>query len=136
KSDSAGYARFDAGLVKGEGGLAPAFLTAAASGDFGFLVLAQPGYDLSDRGVEGRAAPGPLDALVYTERGVYRPGETVHVTTLLRNADGLAVENIPLTFVFERPDGAEDRREVVQDLGAGGRTFSLPLVSEASTGTW
>ncbi len=136
KSDSAGYARFDAGLVKGEGGLAPAFLTAALAGDFGFLVLTQPGYDLSDRGVEGRAAPGPLDALTYTERGVYRPGESVHVTTLLRDADGRAVENLPLTLVFERPDGVEDRREVVQDLGAGGRTFTLPLVTDAATGTW
>ncbi len=136
KTDASGYARFDAGLVKGTGGLAPAFITAAAAGDFGFLVLTQPGFDLSDRGVEGRAAPGPLDALVYTERGVYRPGETVHVTTLLRDADGAAVENLPLTFVFERPDGVEDRRDVVQDLGAGGRTYSLPLVTDASTGTW
>src|SRR5690606_39748064 len=42
----------------------------------------------------------------------------------------------PLTFVFERPDGVEDRRDVVQDLGAGGRTYTLPLVTDAATGTW
>lgn len=136
KTDANGYARFEKGLTKGEGGLAPAVLTASAAGDYGFLALTAAGFDLSDRGVEGRAAPGPLDALVYTERGVYRPGESVHVTTLLRNADGIAVENLPLTLVFERPDGAEERREVVEDEGAGGRAFSLPLVSDATTGTW
>ena len=136
KTDAGGYARFEAGLTRGEGGLAPALLTAAAGGDYGFLVLTAAGFDLSDRGVDGRAAPGPLDALVYTERGVYRPGETVHVTTLLRDQDGRGVENLPLTFVFERPDGAEDRRAAVEDAGAGGRTFDLPLVSDATTGTW
>lgn len=136
KTDANGYVRFEKGLTKGEGGLAPAVLTASLAGDYGFLALTAAGFDLSDRGVEGRTAPGPLDALVYTERGVYRPGETVHVTTLLRNADGLAVENLPLTLVFERPDGAEERREVTEDEGAGGRAFSLPLVSDATTGTW
>ncbi|BCJ90244.1 alpha-2-macroglobulin [Terrihabitans soli] len=136
KSDANGYVRFEKGLTKGEGGLSPAVLTASLAGDYGFLALTAAGFDLSDRGVEGRAAPGPLDALVYTERGVYRPGEQVHVTTLLRNADGLAVENLPLTLVFERPDGAEERREVLEDEGAGGRAFSLPLVSDATTGTW
>jgi uncharacterized protein YfaS (alpha-2-macroglobulin family) len=136
RTDDNGFVRFESGLTKGEGGLAPAVLTASAADDYGFLVLTQPGFDLSDRGVEGRDAPGPLDALVYTERGVYRPGETVHVTTLLRNADGAAVENLPLTLVFERPDGAEERRDLVQDMGAGGRTFDLPLVSDSTTGTW
>jgi uncharacterized protein YfaS (alpha-2-macroglobulin family) len=136
KTDANGHVRFEGGLTKGEGGLAPAVLTAALSGDYGFLALTAAGFDLSDRGVEGRAAPGPLDALVYTERGVYRPGENVHVTTLLRNADGLGVENLKLTLVFERPDGAEERREVLEDEGAGGRVFSLPLVSDATTGTW
>ena len=85
---------------------------------------------------KGRAAPGPLDALVYTERGVYRPGETVHVTTLLRDADGVAVSGLPLTLVVERPDGAEDRREVVADQGAGGRVLDVPLLDAAGTGTW
>ena len=136
KTDANGYVRFEKGLTRGEGGLAPAVLTAAMAGDYGFLVLTAAGFDLSDRGVEGRDAPGPLDGLVYTERGVYRPGETVHVTTLLRNADGMAVEKLPLTLVFERPDGAEERRELVEDAGAGGRTFDLPLVANATTGTW
>ncbi len=136
KSDKAGYVRFDAGLAKGEGGLAPAFITASSKGDYGFLLVNQPGYDLSDRGVDGRQPPGPLDALVYTERGVYRPGETVHLTTLLRDQDGIGVTSMPLIFILKRPDGAEDRRVVVADQGAGGRTLDLPILDTATTGTW
>ena len=56
--------------------------------------------------------PQGLDAFVFTERGVYRTGETVYVTTLLRDAGGVAVPNVDLTMVVERPDGVEYRRTV------------------------
>ena len=49
----------------------------ATSGDYAFLSLKSAAFDLSDRGVGGRPAPVGLDAFVYTERGVYRSGETV-----------------------------------------------------------
>ena len=45
-------------------------------GDFNFLEVGRAAFDLSDRGVSGRAQPGPVDAYLYTDRGIYRPGET------------------------------------------------------------
>ena len=36
--------------------------------------------------------PGPLDAFLYGDRGVYRPGETVHLNALLRDRE-VKVEN-------------------------------------------
>ena len=59
-------------------------------GDYAFLSLKGPAFDLTDRGVSGRPVPAGLDAFVYTERGVYRSGETVHITALLRDAQGAA----------------------------------------------
>ena len=81
---------FEAGLTRGEGGQAPAAIVAADKADYAFLSLKSPAFDLSDRGVGGRQVPAGLDAFVYTERGVYRSGETVHVTSLLRDARGIA----------------------------------------------
>ncbi|MEI9805129.1 MAG: hypothetical protein WDN48_12560 [Pseudolabrys sp.] len=43
--------------------------------------MKSPAFDRSDRGVTGRQVPSGLDAFVYTERGVYRTGESVQVTT-------------------------------------------------------
>lgn len=37
--------------------------------------------------------------------GVYRPGETVYLTALLRDGTGNAATGAPLTLVVERPDG-------------------------------
>jgi alpha-2-macroglobulin len=137
RSTDTGHVHFEANLVRGEGALAPAMLIASDSkGDYAFLNLKAPAFDLADRGVSGRPAPAGLDAFVYAERGVYRSGETVQLTALLRDAQGLAALNVPLTLVVERPDGVEYRRSVVPDQGLGGRALAVPLVSSAPTGTW
>ncbi|MGE3529666.1 MAG: alpha-2-macroglobulin, partial [Methyloceanibacter sp.] len=137
KTDAEGAVAFAPGLARGEGGLAPALIVASADGgDYAFLSLKQPSFDLTDRGVAGRDAPQGLDAFVFTERGVYRTGETVYVTALLRDAAGIAVPGVDLTMVVERPDGVEYRRTVVPDQGIGGRFLAVPIIASAPTGTY
>jgi uncharacterized protein YfaS (alpha-2-macroglobulin family) len=137
RTDAAGHALFEPGLARGEGGLAPALLVASdPRGDYGFLNLQAPAFDFSDRGVAGRAVPVGLDAYVFTERGVYRTGETVHVTALVRDPLGAAALSVPITVVIERPDGVEYRRAVVADQGIGGHNLDVAIAPTASTGTW
>jgi alpha-2-macroglobulin len=137
RTDASGQALFEPGLASGEGGAAPILLSAVdATGDYAFLSLKAPGFDLTDRGVGGRPAPNGLDAFVYAERGVYRSGETAYLTALLRDARGVAAAGVPLTFVVERPDGVEFRRTMVPDQGIGGHALSLALPASAPTGTW
>ena len=136
-TDADGHAHFEAGLTRGKGGVAPALVTARAGGvDYAFLNVTKPGFDLSDRGVEGRAAPGPIDVFMYTERGIYRPGATVHLSALVRDRKAQATSDIPLTLVLERPDGVESRRTLSQDQGLGGHTVDFDLLSTAMRGTW
>ncbi len=135
-TDANGHAHFEAGLTRGEGGQSPAAVIASSKADYAFLSLKSPGFDLSDRGVAGRPTPTGLDAFVYTERGVYRTGESVNITALLRDARGVAAPNAPLTLVVERPDGVDYKRVVVPDQGLGGRSLTVPIVASASTGTW
>ncbi|HEY4143365.1 MAG TPA: alpha-2-macroglobulin [Pseudolabrys sp.] len=135
-TDKNGVAHFEAGLARGEGGLSPAAVVVTDKADYAFLSLKSTAFDLSDRGVGGRQIPDGLDAFVYTERGVYRSGESVAVTALLRDTRGVAAPSAPLTMVVVRPDGVEYRRVVIADQGLGGRSLVLPLVQSASTGTW
>ncbi|KKX27662.1 alpha-2-macroglobulin family protein [Rhizobium sp. LC145] len=135
-TDAAGRATFTAGLTRGTSGMAPAMLTARnGDEDYVFLDMTRAGFDLSDRGVTGRPAPGAIDLLAWTERGIYRPGETVHASALARDVDAAAIENLPLTFVFLRPDGVEDRR-MVSTGALGGYALDLPLQRTAMRGTW
>ena len=135
KTDARGYVRFDAGLMRGTGGLAPALLVAEGNKDYAFLDLATAAFDLTDRGVKGREQPGPLDGYVYADRGVYRPGEPVYLVALLRDRAG-AASDTPATLILTRPDGVEHRRFALNEPQLGGRAATLALPPTAMTGTW
>lgn len=133
-----GRADFDAGLFRGTGGDEPVVVMAyGKGGDFSFLDLRRPAFDLTDRGVGGRATPGPVDAYVYTERGVYRPGETVHSVAMLRDRVGAAI-TAPLTLIATRPDGLEVARTTLRgdQLAAGSARWSVPLRNTSPHGRW
>lgn len=137
RTDAEGRASFDPGLVRGTAGNVPAMITAAnGADDYVFLDLTRAGFDLSDRGVTGRAAPGAIDVMAWTERGIYRPGETVHASALARDIAANAVDSLPLTFVFNRPDGVEMRRIVTDGGKLGGHTVDLEVQDNAMRGTW
>jgi len=137
KTDKAGQARFAPGLLRGEGGNAPQLLMAESSnGDFAFLNLNGSLIDLSDRGVGGRSSAGALDAYITTERGIYRPGETVHTTLLLRDRALMAASKVPLTIKITRPDGAEFETRQITETAAGGYTFDFATETSSMSGTW
>ena len=136
-ADGQGHAHFAAGLLRGEGPMAPAMLLAfGKDGDFTFLDLDRDGFDLSDRGVAGRAPSGAVDAFSWLDRGIYRPGETVHAAAMLRNGRARALTGLPLTAVFTRPDGKEQKVLVLKDKGAGGYQADYVLPALAMRGTW
>lgn len=137
RADSEGIVTFGAGLTRGEGGNRPAAILAyGPEGDFTFLELTGPAFDLSDRGVSGRQEPGPLDAYLYTERGVYRPGEAVHLTALLRDDRAAGEPGLPLSLRLIRPDGMEADDALLSDQGAGGYAHDILLPPNARTGIW
>ncbi|RMF40146.1 MAG: alpha-2-macroglobulin family protein, partial [Alphaproteobacteria bacterium] len=137
-TDDDGHALFPPGLLRGKGGMAPALVTAETEGgeDFVYLDLTDAAFDLSDRGVAGRESPPPVDLFVTTDRGVYRPGETLNATILARDAQARAVEGLTLTAILTRPDGVEHARIVLPDQGAGGHVLSEALPGSAMRGTW
>ena len=136
-TDAEGKAVFVAGLTRGASGLAPAAITASkGADDFVFLDMSRAGFDLSDRGVTGRPAAGALDLYAWTERGIYRAGETVHANVIVRDSAARAVDNLPLMYVFTRPDGVEDRRMASDGAALGGHSVDLALQTNAQRGAW
>ena len=133
-TDARGYARFEPGLAAGRDAMAPALVTARMGEDMAFLPLTGPAFDLSDRGVEGREPAGPVDVFLATDRGAYRPGETIHLTALARDGKVRAVD-APLVTILRRPDGVEHARRVTQGM-AGGHVASFDLGPSAPRGTW
>lgn len=136
-TDDMGYAVFDAGLTRGLGAAAPAMIVVRkGADDLAFLSLKDPEFDLADRGVSGREAAQAVDLFLTTDRGAYRAGETVYATALARDAGANAAEGLPLTAILKRPDGIEYARALVNDAGAGGHVFDLPIAANAPRGIW
>lgn len=136
-SDAGGIAKFPGGLLRGRGGDEPFVLTAHdPENDFNFLEVGRPAFDLSDRGVSGRPQPGPVDAFLYTDRGIYRPGETVELIALVRDDKADATSGLPVGLRLLRPDGIEvEKRQLTEDrLGAYRQSFALPR--DARIGAW
>jgi len=131
-----GVARFPAGLLHGDGPLAPAVLHAfGAGGDSAALDLNAAAFDLSDRGVSGAPHPGPLDGFVWLDRGIYRPGETVQVMALLR-ADSGQPADIPARVTVRRPNG-QVFLQATPPRGADASVYlPVALSRAAAVGTW
>ncbi len=136
-TDEQGMVRFAPGLLKGKDGQAAVHLMAMDSKHgFTFLQLEQTPFDLSDRGVSGRTAPGPLDAYLYTERGIYRPGETVHLTAIVRDRIARSAAYPPMTLRISGPDGKVLIERLLQPDPVGGYTDTVNLANSARSGNW
>ncbi len=136
-SDAEGIARIPGGLLRGRGGDEPFVLTAhGPDNDFNFLEIGHPAFDLSDRGVSGRPQPGPVDAFLYTDRGIYRPGETVELVALVRDDKAEATTGLPVSLRLMRPDGIEVEKRQLTNGQLGGYRQSFALPRDARIGSW
>ncbi len=110
-------------------------LTAQLNNHLSFLFLDDPALDLSEFNISGLRAQA-VEIFMYGPRNIYRPGETVYVSALLRNEDGRTLIAPPLHAKLKRPDGREIQTWVWQSqtLGYYAKTFDLP--KDAQTGQW
>ncbi|MBR9835262.1 MAG: alpha-2-macroglobulin family protein, partial [Alphaproteobacteria bacterium] len=132
-----GRASFNVELLAGTGSLRPKLILASGlKGDTAVLDLTRAPVDTSEMDTGGRVTPGEVDAYLYTERGIYRPGETVHLTAMLRDRAGRALDDRAGTLITYRPNGMEASRErfLIEQAGTIYRPLALP--KDAARGMW
>ena len=150
-SDGAGHVRFTRALLAGEQGAQPVRVMAyGPQGDFTVLDLERAPVDLSKQDVDGRAPPGAepqtgkaaidpagaVDGFVYPDRGIYRPGETAHLTALLRDRQARAVKDRRGALVVRRPSGLEFARYRFTSSPVGAVSANVALPPAAPRGIW
>ena len=77
-----------------------------------------------------------IDAFIYTDRGVYRPGDTLHVSAVIRMERKPPPEKQPVLLKIRNP-----RRQVMKDLKTesgplGHVYFQIPTSLRDPTGNW
>ena len=114
-----------------------------------FLVVAQDGEDLTyinleqttvsqGEGLGGKnyLQPDQVEAAVFSERGVYRPGETVFVQALLRDNQMRAPKPFPAILRVRRPDGRVYRDLPVEPDAFGAVSAEVKLPEFLPTGRY
>lgn len=86
---------------------APWAIVAESATDLAYLLVDQRNWVLDDVDQSGRAAPATYDVMLYTERGAYRPGDTLHLTGIIRDVRGEIPPAFPLSVTVTRPDGRQ-----------------------------
>lgn len=150
-SDGSGRAHFARALLAGEAGAAPARVMAyGPRGDFTVMDLDRAPIDLSKQDVSGRQLPGAgprigkaaldpsaaVDGFLYADRGIYRPGETVHLVALLRDRLARSVKDRRGFLVIRRPSGLEFNRLHFAASPSGAVTEDAVLPAAAPRGVW
>lgn len=118
----------------------PAFALLARKGaDQTFLRFGDLRLDISESFVQGEAygAEKPYRLAVWSDRGAYRPGDTVHLAGLLRGQDGVAPKaSVPVRLIVRDPHGNPVRRASLESNPAGFVTRDLAIDDFAVTGRY
>lgn len=77
-----------------------------------------------------------VNMFLYADRGVHRPGDTIHLAGIVRQERKAPVENQPIILEFKNPRG-QKIKEVKVSSGKNGHIY-YPFVTEMSdpTGDW
>ncbi|MEM9232717.1 MAG: alpha-2-macroglobulin, partial [Pseudomonadota bacterium] len=137
-TDGNGRTAFSSALMNGRQGNTPRLVMAyGEEGDFALLDLSRASVDLSNEPVGGRSLPDTADAFLYLDRGIYRPGETVQASLLLRDTAGRALTDRSGALVLYQPNGIEYARTRFEELAnAGGLSQPFSLPDAAARGSW
>lgn len=77
-----------------------------------------------------------LKAFIYGDRGVWRPGDTLHVTMIVEDRDNPVPDSHPVTMELYTPQGQFHSRLTDTDGMNGFHVFHIPTAPADPTGTW
>lgn len=114
---------------------AVAMVTATNTADFNYLLFDDTAIETSKFDVAGKQFnEANLDAFIYGDREIYRPGETIHFNTVVRNNDWQTPSNIPLKIKVKQPNGKEISSLLTQTNDFGAVMHDVKLERAALTG--
>ncbi len=91
---------------------------------------------LSRFDVGGKTLDKGLKGYVYGERGVWRPGDTLHVTLILEDKENKIPDNHPTIMELYTPEGQFYTKQINSSAKNGFYVFGIPTKEDDPTGTW
>ena len=132
-----GFATNSDGMAFLEQGLSGAkYVSARHEGQYSSIELRRPALDLSEFDIGG-PSHAPITAFVYTPRDLFRPGEDIDFSALVRDGDGRSMQRPPAMDVsIHRPDGSIAKTFQWWPLERGYYQHRWRIPEDESLGTW
>jgi alpha-2-macroglobulin len=117
-------------------GFKPAMIIAKTADDFNYLPFSSTRINLSRFDVGGKTMNTTgLDAFIYPERDIYRPGEKINYAVIVRDYAWKSPGDIPMKLKFLLPNGKEFKtfRKNLNDQGSMEGNIDLPVTTITGT---
>lgn len=112
-------------------------ITVSHNGQKGYLrVDNASSLSLTNFDVGGAEVQRGLKGLIYGERGLWRPGDTLHLCFMVEDRTGSLPMGHPITLEVRDARGAMVKRLVRSHSEAGLCYFPIPTDAQAPTGYW
>jgi uncharacterized protein YfaS (alpha-2-macroglobulin family) len=130
KTDATGTARFEPVAE-------PYFITAGKEGQVSYLRIdSGTALSVSHFEVDGDKAAKGIKGFIYGERGVWRPGDDIHLVFVLQDLAKRLPANFPVTFELQDPMGRIAKSGVYSEAVNGFYRIDTATASDAATGLW
>lgn len=124
------------GMIKSKLGTLPKFATAAWNNHHAYLELkAGKSLSQSEFDIDGAQTPNGLKASVYAERGVWRPGDTIHFNIILFDDRGIP-DKFPVSVKLTNPLGKIVYQRNLSDNLMGLYSMKIPTADNDITGSY
>ncbi|MCX5746890.1 MAG: MG2 domain-containing protein, partial [Proteobacteria bacterium] len=117
----------------------PFALIARRGDDLTYIRYQDLRADLADSSTAGvpYASANPYRAAMFSDRGVYRPGDTAHVTAIVRDAKDRAPDGeLPVDVLVLDPRAKTVRKQTMKTNAAGVIVVDQAFPAFADTGHW
>jgi uncharacterized protein YfaS (alpha-2-macroglobulin family) len=113
------------------------YIEAEKNGQRSFIIPGEMAWNLStfDTGGE-ELKPQETRAFIYTERGVYRPGDEINISLVARNYDNTFPDDHPVTLKIYNPKNQLIYNKTRTDGKDGFYSFKFTTKPEDSSGNW
>ena len=113
------------------------YITGVHGGTRSVIKANEMSWNLSSFDVGGTTpGAGGTRAFIYTERGVYRPGDDIHLAAIFRNQNGDFPDGHPVELELTNPRGQTTFTTTTTDAEDGLYYFPLATAESDPTGTW
>lgn len=134
KTDSRGAAIFE-NIADKAAGFEPFVITVTKGHDLSYLQFSECMIYTGDFDISGRPYVSKgQEAFIYSDRGVYRPGETVHLVSVVRGPGGGLTREFPYILSVKDPQGRDFKDFKLSTKDAGFSALDIDIPTFAKTG--